>query len=223
MSIGYGTRTVIDNSVLHIDAANAKSWDGSLIKDLSNPALSLGSTSGALVVEDGAFNFTDSYAGGISVNNENYNSQLYDFTMECLCSPSGTHSHYDGALLSSGNWNNTHWSFSLLQNNLGIRTRNPSFTYDYSFVVGNWYHIVYVRRGTTCYFIVNGEKSQEFTQTSFIPLSSGASNTTVGRETYASGYFNFNGKIALAKIYDKALSDNQIAQNFEAYRGRYEL
>ena len=38
--------------------------------------------------------------------------------------------------------------------------------------------------------------------------------------TTVSGYIN-TGTISLANIYDRALSGNEIKQNFEAYRGRF--
>ena len=33
----------------------------------------------------------------------------------------------------------------------------------------------------------------------------------------------FNGKVAIARVYDKVLTDEEIKQNFDALRGRFGL
>lgn len=223
MSLFHSPRIVTDGLVLHLDAANVKSYPG-----YGNSAYDLsGTTSTGITfyntasITEKAFDFTPFDNDGITIADENY--LLTDFTMECLVKINGTHLHYDGALISSGNWNSSHWAFSVLQNNNGIRTRRPHITYGYTFTVGNWYHLVFRRSSSTLNFFVNNEKSGNYTDATAIPLESNATNTAIGRETYAGGYFNLNGKIAVARIYDRALSDSEVATNFAALRGRYGL
>jgi hypothetical protein len=43
--------------------------------------------------------------------------------------PQGTHYHYDGAIISSGNWNDEHWSFGINQDNTAVRCRRPDFSF----------------------------------------------------------------------------------------------
>lgn len=221
MGIAYNSKTITDGLILCLDAANPKSYlgSGSSTYDLSNYATNITFYNTPSITEN-SFDFTTLNTDGLSIASTDYEG-LTDFTMECLFKINGTHLHYDGALISSGNWNASHWSFSIIQDNSGIRTRNPSITHNYSFNVGSWYYVVYRRNNTTINFFVNGTKSTDYISSNNIPLTSDATNTSIGRETYASGYFNLNGKISITKIYNRALSDNEVFQNFAATRGRY--
>ena len=109
---------------------------------------------------------------------------------------------------------------SLNQNNTAISIRRPYWTINYTFTVNNWYHIVYRRAGTTLSVFVNGGLIANATSTDARPLVSNASNTMIGRETYAGGYFNFEGEIAQTKIYSVALNDEEVLQNYKALAKR---
>jgi hypothetical protein len=56
-------------------------------------------------------------------------------------------------------------------------------------------------------------------QTSAIALADGL--ITVGAEYHSLGNNGFGGNIYNAQIYNRVLSDTEVAQNFQAYRGRY--
>lgn len=223
MATAYSPKTITDSLVLYVDAANVKSYPGTgnSVKDLSGYASNITFYNTPTITEK-SFDFTSLNTDGLTIGSTDYEG-LYDFTMECLFKVNGTHQNYDGTLMSSGDWNGVHWSFGLIQNNSGIRTRNPSITHTYSFNVGSWYHVVYRRFGSTINFFVNGVKSSNYSASTNIPLASGATNTAIGRETYAGGYFNLNGKIALSKIYNRSLSDSEVIVNFAAIRGRYNI
>ncbi len=217
--------TVASGLLLYLDAGNTDSYPGSgnNVTDLSGNNATITSYVSPLVVTGGAFDFTASQTDGLNVQANNFTS-LSDFTMESVFQTAGTQLHYNGALLSSGDWNLTpgHWSFGINSANTGIVTRNPNFTVNYTFNTNTWYDLVWRRSGTTVTFFVNGAQVAQYTaQSSSIPLTSNASNTAVGRETYANGYFNLNGKIGLTKIYNKALTDAEIASNFKIVKGRF--
>lgn len=223
MGLSHSPSIVTNGLVLCLDASNIKSYPGSgnNVYDLTNNASNITFYNTA-VISEGAFDFTALNTDGLSIAGSDYEG-LTDFTMECLFKISGTHQNYDGALMSSGNWNGAHWALSVIQNNSGIRTRNPGITWSFAFSVGSWYHVIYRRSGTTLSCFINGIKQADQTSASNIPLTSDATNTAIGRETYAGGYFNLNGKIATCRIYNRALSDSEAIQNFVALRGRYGL
>jgi hypothetical protein len=50
------------------------------------------------------------------------------------------------------------------------------------------------------------------TITATAPYQSSATNLTIGRETYASGYFSFNGDICDVRVYDHALSVKEVQE-----------
>jgi hypothetical protein len=89
-------------------------------------------------------------------------------------------------------------------------------------LIGAWHHVVYVVGTTTSQLYIDGK------------LNATASNsgTWSGTNTWSAmalqignnpndAYYKFNGKIPVAKIYNKALSAAEVQQNFNALRGRY--
>jgi hypothetical protein len=81
---------------------------------------------------------------------------------------------------------------------------------------GNWYHctVVYNTSGTFLYLnsVLNASNS-----------ATGNLNTPLGFRIGSdiSGTNNWNGSVSNVQIYNRALSSNEIKQNFEAYRGRF--
>lgn len=159
-----------------------------------------------------AFDFggiNDGYS--INIPNNNF-AGLSDFSMSAWIYIKGAHLHYDGTIISSGNWNNTHWSFGIAQNNDSFKTRNPSASVAYNFNQNRWYHVVYKRQGTTLSFYVDGVFISSTNNTNNIPLTSGYTNTKIGMDTYTGNHFNFNGKISEVRIYNRALSADEVGQ-----------
>ena len=81
--------------------------------------------------------------------------------------------------------------------------------------IDTWYHVAFVYDGTTQYIYVNGnlEKSTNalsFLGTTEVRIARGVSSYTVGN-------------IPIAQIYNRALTDQEVKQNFNALRGRYGL
>ncbi len=208
--------------VLNIDSGNTSSYPGSgnVVYDLTGLNTSISSYNASLGFSENAFDFTSSNTDGLTVQNNNF-TNLRDFTVECVFKLGGTHYHYDGTLVSSGDWNNTHWSFGVDQANTAVKTRRPHTNTPYSFSLNTWYHITFTRLGTKFIIYINGSKLAEYNISDAIPLVSGWSNTGIGRETYAGGYFNLNGKISIVKIYNRALSIDKVVENFELIRTRY--
>jgi hypothetical protein len=80
---------------------------------------------------------------------------------------------------------------------------------------GTWVHVVGVYDGTvkTYYNGVLMNTSSPFTLADISSL-----NFSVGD---GMGYYNFQGNISNVKVYNRALSANEIRQNFNALRGRF--
>lgn len=136
-----------------------------------------------------------------------------DYSFCAWVKVNGNHVHYEGAIISSGNWNNSCWAFGLNQDNTAI---NPAGSWyatsyvSYTFEVGKWYHIVSVQQNTTNKVYVNGTLIGTVTHGHI--SQSDASDTCIGRETYAGGYFGFNGCINDVRIYDHALSAKEVKE-----------
>ena len=83
---------------------------------------------------------------------------------------------------------------------------------------GSWYHVVGVVNSTGARIYINGELDAS----NSTPQNLG----TVSSTLYVGGYntnslYRFDGKIAVAKRYNKPLTAAEVTQNYNALRGRY--
>jgi hypothetical protein len=158
----------------------------------------------------------DNVDDGVSIANQNFTS-LSDYTMSAWVRPLGNHKNYDGTIISSGDWNVNHWAFTLNQTNTAIAlrrmdgTNSPSFSN--TFPLDRWTYVAITRLGSVITAYVNGISIGTYTGTTG-NLVSNATNTTIGRETYLGGYFDFNGSIDEVKIYSSALTADEIKQDY---------
>jgi len=183
-------------------------------KGLSNVTVT---NSGATVDNNGkigkCYNFGNGNASskGISINNNFVNIG----TNRSICAwvrPKGNHYHYSGAIVSSGNWNNSSWTFCLKSDNTGFTGFDRGYKNYYSenIPINTWTHLCVTVEGNVTKFYKNGVYlGMQSRGTTF---SSDAANTMIGRETYASGYFSFNGDINDVRIYDHCLSPKEVKE-----------
>lgn len=148
---------------------------------------------------------------GISINT-NF-SQIGESRSICAwVRPKGNHLHYSGAIVSSGDWNGSYcWGFCLKQDNTGFTGFDLNYRnyYNTDIPINSWTHLcVTVQNGVTKFY-KNGQYLGEQSRGSG-SLSSDAANTMIGRETYAGGYFSFNGDISDVRIYSHSLSPKEV-------------
>ena len=148
---------------------------------------------------------------GISINTNLVEELGTQYSCSVWVKPLGNHVHYEGAIISSGDWNKKNWAFGVNQDNsqvdifCGGYNRNVACPVP----VNQWTHLVSVNDGVYVNLYKNGELVST-TNASSWPLDSDATNTTIGRETYAGGYFSFNGCIQDLRIYNHALSPLEV-------------
>ena len=145
--------------------------------------------------------------------------KLCDYTFAAWVRPNGNHLAYTGAIMSSGNWNASEWVFGVAQGNSGVCFPGLGYStyYGNALTIGGWNHIVVTRKGGLYTLYQNGVQTAQVTGTDAM-LVSDAANTTISRETYASGYFNFYGSINDLRVYSHAISVKEIR---ELSRARY--
>ena len=150
---------------------------------------------------------------GVNVNRKI--EGLSEYTMCAWINPAGNHKNYNGTVISSGNWNNSCWTFGVNQTNTAIDVASSGYNkyINYNIPLNSWTHILCTVKNNISKLYVNGKYVGELSITG--TLATDANNFCIGRETYASGHFSFNGKINDVRIYDSALSLKEINEVYK--------
>jgi hypothetical protein len=247
MGVFYGPKPIItDGLILCLDAANPKSYSGSgtTWTDLTGNGHN-GTIDGATFNTNGLLYFdgtndeveiTDTWngstAGGLKTHtllngNNNYSFNLWfqtstfptstGYSTSPIIFKAGRRSvyilHGDSTAVDKlgfhGNWASGGWSKRVESNTLSLNTwYNICFTYNTS-------------NGFVCY--QNGS-SVDTNSSTIGPQTNYMSNSYIGRladsENFTSQRY-WNGKMAFFSIYEKTLTSLEVAQNYDALRGRY--
>ena len=160
---------------------------------------------------------------GINIDNNLLDILGNEASIAIWVKPLGTHTHYNGTLISSGNWNTSRWAFGVSQDNSQVDVLCGSFN-NYitcAVPVNEWTHLTSTFNNGICKLYKNGVYVGEKTEQA--AFNSDASNTTIGRETYAGGYFGFNGLINDVRIYDHCLSAAEVHEIAQGLVLHYKL
>jgi len=227
-SITDGVRTIEElNPVvttglqLYLDAGNASSYPGSgtAWTDLSGNSRdgtltngpTYSATNGGSIVFDGTNDYVQC-TGSLTVTAATFVTWI---------KRNGSQGTYDGILFSRGT-NTTGMNF-YTSNQLGYHWNDSSSTY-------NWSSGLTIPDATWCMIAV----SVTSTAATAYLCQTGGTTTATNTVNHASSLLNdiklaqddagsrfFNGNIAIAQLYNIALSAGQISTNFEADRGRF--
>lgn len=220
MAFQRGPNIVTNGLVLALDAGNTKSYvsgstiwydksgynnSGSLINGPNFDSANLGS-----IVFDGIDDYVDC-GNGSSINITGDLSVSVWVTTTGLAGnriifakhslPSNI-SNYEGYLKG----NSVYWWDGISERNTGLSI--PS---------NIWTNITYVRISTIVTAYVNYNTTGNVTVTVQGPVSG---NLTIGKDQNSQ---NFSGKIAQIQIYNRALSAQEVLQNYNALKSRFEL
>jgi hypothetical protein len=207
---------------LYLDAGNASSYSGSgtAWNDLSgnsrNGTLTNGptysATNGGSIVFDGSNDYVQC-TGSLTVTAA---------TFVAWIRRNGNQDAYDGILFSRGSVT-TGMNFSSYSNQLGYHWNDAANTY-------NWSSGLVIPDLTWCMIAVSVTST---TATAYLCQTSGTTTATntvshassllddikIALDDAAARYFN--GNIAIAQLYNIALSAEQVSQNFQADRARF--
>lgn len=227
----YGAPIITDGLVMALDAGNLVSYPGSgtLWKDLTingaNGTLTNGTTfnssNGGSIVFDG----TDDYMVVPTFSNKPTTA----ITCESWIKPtkptvsgtirggaiSSSNSMYLGIIdsVDGGNTFAMHWA----------NQTNNSRVYNWNGIIPNnsWSYLVGTYDGTTARAYLNGVEIWSTPQTGTIPDATYYVGTYGG--SVVDGTHNFNGYIPIARIYNRALTPQEISQNYNATKSRFGL
>lgn len=240
--MNYGPKIVRSGLVLALDAADKKSYPGSGTSwfDISgnNRVGTLSTANYSPGV--GVPSYVSSYGGGFYFNGysgqyvdtnltgANFDVNTSNFTIDVWCEIYTPNSGAQKVVVYMGNTNVYAPSFYsvqmwyTLQANLSAEFRNVASsnnTITFTFTAG-LHNFVYVRNGASFTAYDNGisKGSTTYTNTSV----NSAAKFTLGASM--NGYSDlFLGNIYNCKVYNRALSSNEVLQNFNASRGRFRI
>lgn len=233
MGVRYNTSIVRDGLVLHLDAANTKSYpsSGTTWYDLSgrgnNGTLTNGPTyssaNGGSIVFDGIDDYTST---NLDISWNNTNSVSISFFIK---PPNVT--QYTPFL------GKTSWEWQLMQKQTSLQFvywdtggghTNGTIPELTDFFIANAYvavDMVWNYSTNNLYFYKNGSFVSSYTWDNASINQNIAEGIKLGGNIYRWGT-NGNywaGTISNLKIYSRSLSSTEISQNYEALRGRYGL
>jgi hypothetical protein len=220
-TLSGGPNVIMNGLVLYLDAANPKSYiSGSTTwNDVSrsgnNGTLVNGPTfnsaNGGSIVFDGTNDYVST----------TYTTALTDFTAGAWFFANSTGN--PSTRILDKNFTNGFWigkSTSGAANSWGGGVFEPSFPHGRFITLtdNQWHYIVSRRQGTTHTILGDGISN---TISGTVPSTSLSTNILVLGREYDIGPSIFKGNISIVHIYNRALSDQEILQNFNATRARF--
>lgn len=231
MGLGHGADIVRNGLVLHLDAANVKSYPGTgtTWNDLSGSG-----NNGTLINGVGynsankgvmSFDGTNTY---VIVNDSNTLTNTTNSSIEVLVKSADVQSRLNDIIGKGDNDGNEEYGlvfYSYLYYDIG--GGGPYTSPSYTFLNNIWYHITAVHTRTSgtslLELYINGNKINSSVVSPTAPPNNNSLPLSIGRRFYNSDLSSrtFNGSISTVKLYSKSLNSTEIRQNFEATRGRY--
>jgi hypothetical protein len=219
MGISYNTSVVRDGLVLYLDAANPKSYTGSdiLWKDLSGNG-----NNGTLV-------------NGVGYSPDNKGSMIFDgvndFIDTSYMPPTGTNPRTISIWFKANALQNKNllgygtgsmmrmWDVLLLNTGVvGVHLFQSGAEASAPYQVGQWQNVVFAFTYPTITSYMNGEQKNSHSRND---INTGETNTLSISKGVFSTYHYFNRSVSTVQVYNRALTDAEIRQNYEATRGRY--
>jgi hypothetical protein len=226
MSNTYGPRIITDGLVLHLDAANNRSYvsGSNTWNDLSgnknNGSLTNGPTfstgSKGSIVLDGV----DDYVSTSLV----YSSNIPEMTMVGYIRRNGTQPSWAGIFYSRMGSNGYGLGFSgFYQNNLTYTWGSGASTYGFNsgLAVPNstWCMVAMSLNAASVTLYLNTSSSGQLLSHESV---SSINNFNIGSDS-VEGSRKFRGDIGLMTLYNRALSRSEVFQNYNATKGRFGL
>lgn len=245
MSLSHSPKIVTSNLIMCIDSANYKSYpkSGTVTYNIINTSNQLVLANGASYTSNNKGTFTlDGGNDCIILNDNTTTDNLSNMTLSVWAYRQWSNtSNYMPIIskmtdyMTGAGWD---LSFSggkrvswLVQESGGARYKQ-FLTQSLSDLSSRWYNFTGSHSGINDYnsyrIYVNGERQSSLINSSaggpFSTMTTSA-NVCIGARNAGTqdnyGIYYYNGDIAVVQIYDRQLTDDEVKQNFNAYRGRF--
>ncbi len=229
---GANSTFPVPGSILNLDANNSESYSGSgsTWYDMTTNNLDATLTNTSYTKPYFAFNGTN--ATSSIADNASLEPGTGDFTLEAWVYYSAITGSSRAIISKTDNGGlAANWSYGLRTNSAGatyleVGNGTTSVTSpSYNVSTGQWYHIVGVWTNVASNSIalyINGV-SQGSNSHSFTSVKNSSRPLYIG--SYNGGEYSqwFNGRISAVRYYNKALTPQEVEQNFTALRGRFDI
>jgi len=226
MAFHRGPKIVTDGLVLYLDAANPKSY----VSSSTTTNSLVGSVTGSLLngvgyssESNGSWTF-DGSNDFVNTQNISFTANI-DFTLIVMIK-SDIYSSSGGILANKGYWSSggqgvaignisvPQTIYGYVTTDTGHYSVNSNITTPY-----DWNHVVLRRLSNNLVFYVNGSKIGNGTTISGT-VTDLSPFFTIGGHSNAGGW---NGNMSFVQIYNRALSADEILQNYNATKSRFGL
>jgi hypothetical protein len=223
LEYGADSAFVTSSLVISLDASNLTSYpqSGSVWADVRDYE------AGYYYTLNGDTTFDSANSGSINFQNEaaatspNFGAQFYEFTYEVWINSDSI----NGNILSERDGGG--WTVSLMELvggevRVGYWTGGTSYISVGTITPGTWYQIVMKYSSGTLSGYINGVLGN--TQSDLTKDYPGIYYITIADSeitNFGGGGLNYTGKISNVKYYDRALSDAEVLQNYNALKNRY--
>ena len=237
MGLFHSPKIATDGLILNLDAGNTKSYSGSgttwtdLSKENNHATLSnftVGSLNGGTLTADGA--------NSVATINAAASLQPASITIEVMCKPIYNGQNYANVISYPPN-DDAHQSpwmiYAIyLQHVSGNITSRPLHSrFGGTMVVSSagafdfnaWNHLVVTFHNQAVKFYRDGNVHSTHSISPSTINYSGYENQNVFIGQNPSGSEDFEGEYSNVKLYNRALTDAEVSQNFNAIRGRFGL
>lgn len=227
MSFNFSPKIITDKLSLCLDAANTKSYinpltswndlskNGYVITLINGPTFD--SNNNGSIVFDGS----DDY--GTIPYNSNFDLSSTDYTLEAWFN---TNSFSFGQIIISKDTFGANFDWCLfIQNSTQIAIYSNGTATNVTATVptmstGQWYHFVITSISGTIRIYLNSVLYQTGVMST---SNSSLFYTTLGCAGWNNPNSFMNGKISILRIYRKGLTSNEVLQNYNAVKGRFNL
>lgn len=216
MSNQYGPKIVTNGLVLYLDAGNSKSYPGSgnTWYDLSGNARNF-NLIGSLVHNSFYFDgFNDTnYASGSSYShrNDDYTYNIW-FMYDAL--------RVYSTILENGRWGDT-LLYRAYNSIIQVYAEGTYIgQHSFGYITNQWYNVVLRRQSFISQAFINGIPGNTLTLNKDINLAN--QNMFLLRSQHTGTQFT-DGKLSIFSLYNRALSNTEIQQNYNALKGRFNL
>jgi len=223
MALGHSPKITISGLVAYWDAGNTRSYSGSgtTWNDLSGNSLTM-TTFNTPTFSSGSFAFNGSTQYATATNSTLLDNQT--FTISVWVKTNAT--TQQGFWFEKGTVNTQYsffqqGSFLSCRVNTGTLVDTINITTSTYMNTSNWYNGVFTFTSGSQVLYINGAVVGTGATTGTVATNAGGMSIgAYGGQAGAKAYF-FNGSIASVKVYNRVLTSTEVAQNFNALRGRF--